>query len=287
MFTIDLTLFIFTARLQHLWQGKIEQVSWTPRAYVLHEFLSDEECDHIIGLAKPQLEKSSVVDSTTGGSVDSEVRTSSGTFLRYHQDEVVSRIARRIAAVTMLPEENAESMQVLRYVDGQKYEPHTDSFHDPYNTDKTHGGQRYATLLIYLSTPKRGGETVFPYAETKVSGDDWSECAKQGLSVKAVKGRAVLFYSLRPDGTEDIASTHGSCPVLEGEKWSAPTWIHLMPVANIGAPDNGCKDDDASCPLWAKQGECEKNPVFMWESCPKSCNKCGGAGAKTLLGRRG
>jgi prolyl 4-hydroxylase len=30
------------------------------------------------------------------------------------------------------------------------------------------GGQRVATVLIYLSTPEEGGETVFPLAEKKV-----------------------------------------------------------------------------------------------------------------------
>ena len=29
-----------------------------------------------------------------------------------------------------LPAENGEAIQILKYVDGQKYEPHTDYFHD-------------------------------------------------------------------------------------------------------------------------------------------------------------
>ena len=28
------------------------------------------------------------------------------------------------------PAENGEAIQILKYVDGQKYEPHTDYFHD-------------------------------------------------------------------------------------------------------------------------------------------------------------
>ena len=55
----------------------------------------------------------------------------------------------------------------------------------------------------------------------QVEGEGWSECALKGLSVKAVKGNALLFYSLKPNGDEDVASTHGSCPTLAGEKWSA------------------------------------------------------------------
>ena len=46
-----------------------------------------------------------------------------------------------------------------------------------------------------------GGETVFPIVDAKqrVAGDGWSECAKRGLSVKAAKGDALMFYSLQVD----------------------------------------------------------------------------------------
>ena len=60
--------------------GSVEQVSWKPKAYVFHGFLTDEECDHLIKRATPKMEKSTVVDSSTGKSVPSEIRTSSGMF---------------------------------------------------------------------------------------------------------------------------------------------------------------------------------------------------------------
>lgn len=37
----------------------------------------------------------------------------------------------------------------------------------------------------------------------------------QGLSVKSVRGDAVLFYALHPNGTTDLTSEHGSCPTLK------------------------------------------------------------------------
>ncbi len=42
-----------------------------------------------------------------------------------------------------------------------------------YNQREENGGQRIATVLMYLSTPEEGGETVFPQAEKKVGG--WRE----------------------------------------------------------------------------------------------------------------
>lgn len=191
----------------------MEQVSWEPRAFLFHKFLSDDECDHLIGLAEGSLKKSTVVDSKTGGSVDSDVRTSKGMFLAARQDDVVARIEKRISLITMIPEENGESLQILKYVNGEKYDPHTDYFHDSVNSNSAHGGQRIVTVLMYLTTPEKGGETVFPNAATRVEGDEWSDCAKKGLAVKAVRGNALLFYGLKPDGSNDPKSTHGSCPV--------------------------------------------------------------------------
>lgn len=46
-----------------------------------------------------------------------------------------------------------------------------------------------------------------------------AECARQGLAVKAVKGDALLFYSVSPDGNEmDEHSLHAGCPPLKGRK---------------------------------------------------------------------
>ncbi|CAN6476339.1 unnamed protein product [Victoria cruziana] len=206
---------------------KVTQVSWRPRAFIYKGFLSDEECDHIINLAKTNLKRSEVSHDKTGDSYVSKVRTSSGTFLKKEQDGIIERIENRISTWTFLPKENAEPIQVLRYGIGEKYEPHFDYFSDKKNI--VWGGHRMVTVLMYLSNVTKGGETVFPNAEgvTQEKDDTWSDCARKGLAVKPKKGDAVLFFSLHPDATTDPASLHASCPVIEGEKWSAPCWIHV------------------------------------------------------------
>ncbi len=112
------------------------------------------------------------------------------------------------------------------------------------------------------STVEEGGETVFPNADRKVTGEEWSECAKRGLAVKPFKGDAVMFYSLRPDGTTDTSSMHGSCPTTKGSKWSATKWIHVEPFmpAKIEFKKTGCDNVHEQCDEWAYFGECEKNP---------------------------
>lgn len=48
--------------------------------------------------------------------------------------------------------------------------------------------------MLCSTTVEEGGETVFPNAQTKVTGPEWSECAKQGLAVKTKRGDALLFF---------------------------------------------------------------------------------------------
>lgn len=101
-------------------------------------------------------------------------------------------------------------------------------------------------------------------------------------TVKPRKGDALLFFSLHPDASTDPNSLHGSCPVIEGEKWSATKWIHVrsfdVPVKRSASGE--CVDDDEHCPQWAAAGECQKNPIYMVGSpksfgfCRKSCKVC-------------
>ncbi|KAG1359553.1 Prolyl 4-hydroxylase 5 [Cocos nucifera] len=206
-----------------------EVISWEPRAFIFHNFLSKEECEDLINLAKPHMEKSTVVDSATGKSKDSRVRTSSGTFLQRGRDKIIRDIEKRIADYTFMPVEHGEGLQVLHYEVGQKYEPHFDYFLDDFNTKN--GGQRMATLLMYLSDVEEGGETVFPSAKVNSSSLPWfnelSECGKEGLSVRPKMGDALLFWSMKPDATLDPLSLHGGCPVIKGNKWSATKWIRV------------------------------------------------------------
>ncbi|KAG5246535.1 oxidoreductase family protein [Salix suchowensis] len=188
-----------------------EILSWEPRAFLFHNFLSKEECEYLINLAKPHMLKSTVVDSKTGQSKDSRVRTSSGMFLRRGRDRFIREIEKRIADFSFIPVEHGEGLQVLHYEVGQKYEAHFDYFLDEFNTKN--GGQRTATLLMYLSDVEEGGETVFPAANMNVSSVPWwnelSECGKKGLALKPKMGNALLFWSTRPDATLDPSSLHG------------------------------------------------------------------------------
>ncbi|XP_020528807.1 probable prolyl 4-hydroxylase 7 [Amborella trichopoda] len=178
--------------------------------------------------ADGKLEDSLVSDEGKYGGVRNDQRTSKGMLLGIGQDETVARIEDRIATWSLIPKDNGEAMQILRYEHGQKYLPHHDFFGN--GGQDFLNGERVATVLMYLSDVEKGGETVFPlseamYVQPKDDGS-WSDCAKRGYAVKPKKGDAILFFSLQPDASLDTSSLHGSCPVISGVKWSATKWIH-------------------------------------------------------------
>lgn len=120
--------------------------------------------------------------------------------------------------------------------------------------------------------------------DTKTKDGALSPCAAAtGYAVKPIRGSAVLFFNLHPDATPDETSLHGSCAVLDGEKWTATKWIHVrgFNTNNLTiVSDEGCTDEDVNCPNWAASGECQRNPVYMlgtpdyFGSCRKSCGAC-------------
>lgn len=220
-------------------KGWIELLSWEPRAYLYHNFATEEEADHIINLAKPHMKKSEVVDSDTGKFKKTLDRTSSGHFLSRGQDEVVQRLEQRIAEWTKLPVVNGEPFHVLHYQEGEQYVEHWDYFHDAVNVQN--GGQRVATALLYLSEVDQGGETVFPNSVEKPTEEQaaqLSACGKKGIAVKPRKGDCLLFWNLRPDGSsKELKSLHAGCPVcpdgnpdgrLKCDKWSVTKWIRVQ-----------------------------------------------------------
>lgn len=208
---------------------KPEIISWKPRIVLFHNFLSAEECDYLRSIAIPRLHVSTVVDAKTGKGIKSDVRTSSGMFLNPVERNypMIQAIEKRISVYSQIPVENGELIQVLRYEKNQFYRAHHDYFSDSFNVKR--GGQRIATMLMYLSDNVEGGETYFPMA-----GTDECSCGGKmikGLCVKPTKGDAVLFWSMGLNGQSDPDSLHGGCEVLSGEKWSATKWMRQRSVS--------------------------------------------------------
>ncbi|WP_346949338.1 2OG-Fe(II) oxygenase [Dyella sp.] len=184
----------------------------SPVVRVLDGLLTDGECEALIGLASPRLARSLTVDEAGRHQTD-ERRTSNGMFFSLGETPLIERIERRIAELVDLPVDHGEGLQVLHYRPGQEYEPHFDWF-DPtqpgFTAVTARGGQRIASIVMYLNTPEEGGGTGFPAA---------------GLTVTALRGSAVYFAY----DTGDQSSLHAGLPVLKGEKWIATKWLRERP----------------------------------------------------------
>ncbi|MBG9390001.1 2OG-Fe(II) oxygenase [Caenimonas aquaedulcis] len=189
----------------------ILQTMVAPRVVVFGGLLSDEECDALIELAKPRLARSLTVSIKTGGEEVNADRTSNGMFFQRGENELVRVIESRIARLVDWPEENGEGLQVLHYRPGTEYKPHYDYF-DPNEpgtpTILKRGGQRVATIVMYLGEPDKGGGTIFPDVH---------------LEVAPKRGNAVFFSYERPHPS--TKTLHGGSPVLAGEKWIATKWL--------------------------------------------------------------
>lgn len=201
-------------------------LSWNPRAVYFPNFATAEQCQSIIQMAKVHLKPSSLAlrEGETAESTQG-IRTSSGMFMSSYDDKtgILDQIETKIAKATMTPKNHGEAFNVLRYEIGQSYHSHYDAFNPAeYGPQKS---QRLASFLLYLSDVQEGGETMFPFenGQNMASSYNFRQCV--GLKVKPRRGDGLLFYSLFPNGTIDLTSLHGSCPVIKGEKWVATKWI--------------------------------------------------------------
>lgn len=188
-----------------------------PPLRVLENVLDETECAELIELARPRLARALTVADDGKQQVDQR-RTSEGMFFTIGELPLIARIEQRLAGLLGLPVSHGEGLQILHYRPGQEYEPHFDWF-DPalpgYEAITRSGGQRVASVVMYLNTPELGGGTAFP---------------ELGLTVTARRGSAVYFAY---EGG-DPSSLHAGLPVICGEKWIATKWLRERPFRQGG-----------------------------------------------------
>ena len=188
-----------------------------PNVALVTGLLSDKECEELIRLASGKMRRSQVVDRESGQLEVSPVRTSEGAHFQRGENALVQRLEQRIAALTGVPVDHGEPLQVLHYRGGDQYRPHHDYF-DPASSGSQahvkHGGQRVATMVIYLNHVEAGGDTGFPELD---------------LSVRPHPGSAVYFEYCNAAGELDTRCLHAGTPVERGEKWVVTKWLRQGP----------------------------------------------------------
>ena len=183
--------------------------------YEFYDLLNPQECKQIIEMARPRLQKSTVMSKET----THPGRTSSHVFLPTTND-LLKKIDNIVSSYLNIPPSHFEELQVVNYKSTQKYDAHYDTCepNDPICIADTErfGSLRFATFIIYLNDDFTGGETEFP---------------KHNFKASPKTGKAVLFFNLNDDNTNRrINSFHGGLPPNTGEKWMCNKWIRLKPI---------------------------------------------------------
>ncbi|MDR0182578.1 2OG-Fe(II) oxygenase [Lysobacter arvi] len=184
-----------------------------PAAVLLENVLSATECEALIALSSQRMTPSTVVDPESGELAPVQARSSEGTWFARGAEALIARIETRLAQIMDVPVAHGEGLQVLHYRVGGEYRPHHDYFPPDARGSARHmreGGQRTASLILYLNDVEAGGETIFPLCQA---------------AFVPRRGRALYFAYCDPTGRLDPASLHGGAPVEAGEKWIATKWV--------------------------------------------------------------
>jgi prolyl 4-hydroxylase len=191
----------------------VVMVCTSPRIALFNNVLTEDECDALIAASRSKLQRSKVVANREQGEFVDATRTSYGAHFDKGESALVNTIQRRIAELARWPIANAEPLQILNYGVGGEYLPHFDYF-EPQEPGRPSplqtGGQRIATVVMYLNDVAAGGGTIFPHLN---------------LETRPRKGGAIYFSYQLPDGSVDPMTLHGGSPVIRGEKWIATQWF--------------------------------------------------------------
>lgn len=186
----------------HIANGQM--LSASPHVYLFSGFLKCAEAAYVRDLAAPSLQPSMVVEPRTGQLIRNPIRRSDDAmFGVFNEDLVISAINKRIAVLSATLPEQGEPLIVLRYERGGEYRAHSDALT---GTDN----QRIATVILYLNSDYKGGETRF---------------VETGLTVRGQVGDALLFRNVTSQGRPDALSRHAGLPIVDGVKWIATRWI--------------------------------------------------------------
>jgi len=186
-----------------------------PRLHLVENFATDAEIDHIMQKAfhhmKPQKQQ-----AETGMVYE----------LPVHQDNITRDVYHRMSSVfpgvgNTGRKATYDTFRVRRYLEagkgfrgGDNHPPHTDWF------QSTKGDTSYVliiSMILYLTTPEKGGTTFFP--------QKWDN-GKKGYGFEPKRGHLAAWWSCHKNGTHDLDSTHESTPLLKGIKWNAARFFY-------------------------------------------------------------
>lgn len=180
------------------------------------DFLTNEECEHIINISKPLFQRSLFLYGDKA--VVDDARTSFSAELHvFPDDEIMDNIRQRAAKLLSIPASHFEYFQCVSYDKTQEIHAHYDTFDRNSEGGKkiiAEGGQRKYTMLGYLNDDFVGGGTYFPNLD---------------FMVHPKKGRILIFNNIDDEGKNIKPAFHAGLPVIKGRKYAVNMWVRDKP----------------------------------------------------------
>mmetsp|Transcript_19410 Transcript_19410/g.29294 ORF Transcript_19410/g.29294 Transcript_19410/m.29294 type:complete len:403 (-) Transcript_19410:32-1240(-) len=183
---------------------------------------------------------------TFSSSLSLSRRTSTTWFCKY---ESMSCLLAKAQALLNVDLKQMEEPQLVRYRTGEEFSWHYDEIP---SAQLSNGGQRLATLLVYLNDldKDRGGGTVF--RDLKSPFNESNKRKKKGsskgngnqLTVRPKSGTALVFFPAFKDGKPDPRTLHKGEVALD-TKMIAQLWIHEKEY-QASVPENNLQADAAN-----------------------------------------
>jgi len=189
--------------------------------------LSAEECQHLIELGEPKLQRSGTMSNAN----DDRRTSHTAFFSTEYDDPVIRNVITRCSALCGKPRSHVETPQLVRYYSGQKFMNHLDNYAQTSQSYQK-SGQRVYTFFVYLNSApsdqtETGGETQFTNLDGK----------GQTMNVKPEQGMAVFWRNtLSPSGADDIRAYHQGLPPNDWTKYGLNVWIRTKPYLDIPVP---------------------------------------------------
>ncbi|RDD42813.1 Prolyl 4-hydroxylase subunit alpha-1 [Trichoplax sp. H2] len=221
------------------------------KIYTIDAFLSDKECDGLIGAhnryvskfnkqdpimcfdaistlrshlkdakLKMQVTPNVFTEGTTclnasfSSLLKKHLRWSYSTAFYNGESPFATRFAERIEAATGLPQSHGGKFQITSYPTSINYKAHTDCM-----TATKEKRDRYATVLVYLTDVSKGGYTNF---------------TELNVPVVPAKGKALIWNNMDKGGNCDPTSIHAASEVVRGFKYIIQRWYYYENFYALG-----------------------------------------------------
>jgi hypothetical protein len=210
-----------------------DAISQHPLVYLIHNLLTDEECNELIGMAEGKYDR--VVDDayTPGLAVNNYLENMIHPSPAKNVDRVVlwkgdmggkffKDIDERISQVTGFPMEHLSDFEINKHTSElSHYIPHFDI---------NESNPIMASITIFLSDISRnaGGEIVYP--ETLQQQPDGKTTSTEAVVIHPVKGLAIIHHNTDEKYNFDKSTVHKEAVFIGHEyKYVAKKYIYLNP----------------------------------------------------------